>query len=301
MKVLIWIVCFFVLSVLIVLLKNLGIVLGGVPTVILYLITWWGAKTLTKKLDSKCKDANSVQSETVHPVTSENVNNNTGRTIEKRVTLIISFLSTTLLLGTVVAFFVNVKNNKSVVENLEMQIESQEKEIVNNEKELSNTKDLLLNKNKELESANIALEEQSKLVEKYFNEAEMWKSKALDDVTDESDSLSNEFSFNTVADLKKAIKYDPYKYYDVEIQVKGTLYKSNDGKITALVDSPKPLTDYNGVEFRYQVRNNPNINIVIADEVSYAVAENGDYIIVCGVVKIVNEDIYLDSCEYSFI
>lgn len=117
-----------------------------------------------------------------------------------------------------------------------------------------------------------------------------------------SEALNNEFAFNTVADLRKAIKYDPYKYYDAEIQVKGTLCKSDGGEITALVDLTEPLpTDRYGVEFRYEVRNNPNIDIVIADEVLYTVAENGDYMTVCGVVKIVNGEIYLDNCEYSFI
>ena len=118
----------------------------------------------------------------------------------------------------------------------------------------------------------------------------------------ESETSNNDYTFNTVADLKESIKHDPYKYYNAKVQVKGTLCKSNGGEITALVDLSEPLsTDYYGVEFRYEVRNNPNIDIVITDEVLYAAAENGDYINVCGIVKINSGEIYLDNCKYSFI
>ncbi|MGN1320908.1 MAG: hypothetical protein ACI4U6_07310 [Acutalibacteraceae bacterium] len=51
MKVLIWIVCFFMMSVVVTYLNGSGIFLGGIPTIILFGITFWIAKTLCKKYD----------------------------------------------------------------------------------------------------------------------------------------------------------------------------------------------------------------------------------------------------------
>lgn len=52
MKVVIWLCCLFVASVIVTALKWSGIVLGGIPTVILYGITFWAARALCKQWDS---------------------------------------------------------------------------------------------------------------------------------------------------------------------------------------------------------------------------------------------------------
>lgn len=107
----------------------------------------------------------------------------------------------------------------------------------------------------------------------------------------------NSYSFNTVADLLAAIKADPYKYANKEVQVKGTLAKCED--ILALVDISEPLSSYYGVELRYQVKNNPSINIKITDDILYSVAEHNDHLQITGTVKISNGEIYLDNCTYA--
>lgn len=63
MRVLIWFLCFSVLSVLILVLKSAGIVLGGIPTVILYVITGCVAGALSKALYNKRKNKNQKQIE----------------------------------------------------------------------------------------------------------------------------------------------------------------------------------------------------------------------------------------------
>ena len=51
MKVIIWLGCIFGLSLFIVILKNAGIILGGIPTALLFWAMLWLARTLCKKWD----------------------------------------------------------------------------------------------------------------------------------------------------------------------------------------------------------------------------------------------------------
>ncbi len=53
MKVLIWFGCIFGLSLFIVILKNAGIILGGIPTALLYGGMYWSARMLCKKWDEQ--------------------------------------------------------------------------------------------------------------------------------------------------------------------------------------------------------------------------------------------------------
>ena len=113
-------------------------------------------------------------------------------------------------------------------------------------------------------------------------------------VPSQNEELS--LSFETVSDLLNAIKNDPYTYANKTIQVKGTLAKCD--PILALVEINEPLDSYYGVELRYQIKNNPSIDIKITDDILYTVAEHNDYLQISGVVKIVNGEIYLDNCTY---
>lgn len=51
MKVLIWILCFFANALITTVLKESGILLGAIPTMILFGATLWLARTLCKKWD----------------------------------------------------------------------------------------------------------------------------------------------------------------------------------------------------------------------------------------------------------
>ncbi len=53
MKALIWIGCIFCLSLCMVLIKSCGIILGGIPSALMFGGMWWIATTLSKKWDSR--------------------------------------------------------------------------------------------------------------------------------------------------------------------------------------------------------------------------------------------------------
>ena len=53
MKALIWIGCIFSLSVCTVIIKNCGIILGGIPAALMFGGMWWTATTLCKKWDER--------------------------------------------------------------------------------------------------------------------------------------------------------------------------------------------------------------------------------------------------------
>lgn len=76
MKVLIWFLCIFANALITTLIKEAGVSLGGIPTVILYGATFWLARTLCKKWDEH--KANKLMKENVvlqdNPI--EEVNDN---------------------------------------------------------------------------------------------------------------------------------------------------------------------------------------------------------------------------------
>lgn len=73
MKVLIWFVCFFMMSVVITYLNASGIFVGGIPTIILFGITFWIAKTLCKKYDEAKSLKNSDDNNSECDSTEDNI------------------------------------------------------------------------------------------------------------------------------------------------------------------------------------------------------------------------------------
>ena len=53
MKVFIWISCYFVLSIVLTFIRSAGVILGGIPTVLLYLGTFFLAKFLCEIWDER--------------------------------------------------------------------------------------------------------------------------------------------------------------------------------------------------------------------------------------------------------
>lgn len=76
MKFFIWFACLFVASAITTLLKSEGILLGGIPTVILYAITFGLSGFLTKKWDAKHKNKENGQPEADQPVVIESKEKN---------------------------------------------------------------------------------------------------------------------------------------------------------------------------------------------------------------------------------
>ena len=64
MKTLIWVGCIFVLSISTLLIKNVGIVMGGIPTVLMFGGMWWLAQTLSAKWDEKTRKSSDDEEET---------------------------------------------------------------------------------------------------------------------------------------------------------------------------------------------------------------------------------------------
>ena len=116
-----------------------------------------------------------------------------------------------------------------------------------------------------------------------------------------SETVSDGVHFGTVSDLLTAIKHDPYNFIDKEIQVKGTLckFESETLLFDYLNTSVHPDGGIDRYEFRSAARTNPNIGIIIPDEIMYTVVESGDYITASGTVKISDGKIYLDNCTYT--
>ena len=56
MKVLIWIACFFAMVLIRLFFQYMGIILGGIPTALLFGATWWAATRLCKIWDEHKKN-----------------------------------------------------------------------------------------------------------------------------------------------------------------------------------------------------------------------------------------------------
>ena len=75
MKILIWIVCFFTNALIIALIKDSGIMLGGIPTALMFGGTLWLARTLCKKWDEHKLNNSIKENITVQDSPIEEVNN----------------------------------------------------------------------------------------------------------------------------------------------------------------------------------------------------------------------------------
>ena len=63
MKALIWVGCIFALSLCFVLIKNAGIILGGIPSALMFGGMWCTASSLCKKWDYRKKDKGNMEDE----------------------------------------------------------------------------------------------------------------------------------------------------------------------------------------------------------------------------------------------
>ena len=131
-------------------------------------------------------------------------------------------------------------------------------------------------------------------IQKYQEEIELWKAKYLG-----ANSTTESNVFESVNSLLYAIRTNPSDYTNKKVTVIGTICKSD--SILALVDLNEIPSKSSGVAFRYEVRNNPNIDIEIADDLQYTVSKTGDYVKLTGTVIISNDSISLINCTYEMI
>ena len=117
---------------------------------------------------------------------------------------------------------------------------------------------------------------------------------------------NNPYLFETVNELIMAIKRNPSFYYNEEVTVNGTILKAKN-YYTAICDLSDISNLSSSLEFDFEVYNiytkwkeaNFCIDIEINDELLYAVVVTGDYVKLCGTVKVADGEFYLDvsKCE----
>ena len=121
----------------------------------------------------------------------------------------------------------------------------------------------------------------------------------------ETDTITNEtsapiddndpYTFETVAELKAAIKKYPSQYENAQITVKGTTLRKN--------GSLHLVNGHFGSGMRYELEmlQSPHITISMSDEKLTTLLENGDYVKIIGIVTISDVEVYLDNCNYEMI
>ncbi len=110
----------------------------------------------------------------------------------------------------------------------------------------------------------------------------------------ESSSTNTEpvASFDSVDDFKIAIKKNPKLYVDKYVTVKGYANKLLSVKVWLFDELPEDDELWD---------DRARIEVVITDNILFAVVEDKDYIEVGGTVKISDGEIYLDNCTYTMI
>ncbi len=124
----------------------------------------------------------------------------------------------------------------------------------------------------------------------------------------DKEGIEYEYFFESVEELNLAMKKDPDKYNNATVKIIGTLgIKDNrcyiiDYTVTSTNVPPKDtssaMTRY---EFDKVLYKHEKIEIIIANDAQYAVAEEGDFVKLYGTLKLTREAIYIDSCEYDLI
>lgn len=120
-------------------------------------------------------------------------------------------------------------------------------------------------------------------------------------------------TYSPIKDLIWAVKKNPTEYNNKQITLKGTILKEN-GKTFLLdyhdyIDSSdlKDSGEITGsnLEFTYQERNkaknSTRVKVILLDNIQSYVVESYDYVKITGIVKITNEEIYLDNCGCTIL
>ena len=103
------------------------------------------------------------------------------------------------------------------------------------------------------------------------------------------------YTFDTVADLKSAIKKKPGQYENKQVSVEGSI---------VIKDNRVILSDAvgdGGAMFRADALRSPNITIIMINNKTVTLLDDGDYVKIYGTVKISDAEIYLDNCDYEMI
>ena len=135
---------------------------------------------------------------------------------------------------------------------------------------------------------------------------EKWDEDILED---DPNNVEYEYYFESIEDLRYAIKHSPDKYNNAKVKVIGNIYKQN--TTTYLIDYALKSSDFDWMDepkvslFEYWtiVDNYPNraIEVIITNDSQRLVAESGDLVKMYGTVKITTYGIFLSNCTYDLI
>lgn len=143
-------------------------------------------------------------------------------------------------------------------------------------------------------ASNEETEEEAIIVEKYSKEV----------IAADPKGAEYEHFFESVEVLSAAMKKAPDLYNNATIKVIGTIAKK-DGKCLlvdyTITSSDVPNDLYEEFQLKKRIQNQKNIEIIIANDAQYAVAEDGDYVKLYGTLRLTRGAIYVDSCEYALI
>ena len=111
---------------------------------------------------------------------------------------------------------------------------------------------------------------------------------------DEIEEIPTEIfaSFNSVEDLKIALKKNPELYNDKRVSVKGYAEVFRNQYVWLFDDIPADDELWD---------DRSRIKVIITDSVKLSVLEDGDYIDLNGVITISTDDICMEHCTYSML
>lgn len=151
--------------------------------------------------------------------------------------------------------------------------------------------------------------------EKAEVKVESWPSSLL---KSDATSVEYDYYFESVDDLRDAIKHDPDKYNGKKVKVIGTLHEplrtsaiflvdytlSSTDKITQCNLSDNTLTgDELSIKYDFiqTLDISTKVHIIITNEAQKAVIEEGDFIKLYGTIVIDSSGIRIEDCEYKLI
>ena len=235
-------------------------------------------------------------------------------TTTKKIIIIASYI---LLIATVLSslFYCNsiIKDKEGTINKLESDNSSLQSELNSKESALDTVRTNLINKESELEDTQAELETALANLQDQINSTLYWMESSTYwmnlFINSDPEDVTYSYSFNSVNELLTAVKDRPWAYNNMQVKVLGTLYNE-------YFDVCDPyLVDYeNGESFPDNIISgelatyiwmkkkkdaNQLIDIILASDTQFTVAESGDSVKMYGTVVISNGEIYLDNCKYS--
>ena len=174
-----------------------------------------------------------------------------------------------------------IAEQKDTISNHELTISEQKDTISNHELTIAEQKDTISNHE-------LTIAEQKDTIDSLKVESQMWKDKYL------NENLSTELYFESVLDLKEAIKSNPSFYEGKTISVIG-YYNYNDysyyNKYSSIYNSLSSSNSPSGLSYE-----------IIIDNYTKAILDDADHILLTGTIRAnYDGELYLDDCKVEIL